>query len=129
MLNRLKQTAKERAAGIDGIGLFFGALLGANLGSLSEMSVNDYAVIVMLLAGAVVTIQTVVRSERRLYAAMVLALYVLIFASILLLPTLRPEGVPTVDLHKLLITLAIWIGLVVFFEYWPVSEPAKGADS
>ena len=116
-----QQTEREKRATVGALGLFFGALLGANLGTLNELPLKDYVMLVVLLVGAVTTIQISVASERRVQAFATVAVYVAIIASIYLFPGLRPHMAES-DLLKLLATLAIWLGMTVVVEATPSSE-------
>lgn len=53
------QRAETRAGAIDGLNLFFGALLGANLGTLDHIRLVEYVQLIVLLAGTVVTVRMV----------------------------------------------------------------------
>jgi hypothetical protein len=116
------QTRREKTGTIDGINLFFGALLGANLGTIGTLPLLEYAKLIMLLAGLVMTIRLVSVSERRWYALGTLALYVVLMSGVLFLPLLRPEGLATDDLHRLVATLAIWVTVTMAVELYPTSE-------
>ena len=123
----LKQTTKERAGTIDGLNLFFGALLGANLGTLDELDMEDYVKFTILLAGTVMALRMVSTSERRVYAIATAGLYAGLIFAILLIPSIQPSGLAEKDLHRLLATLGIWLGSVLLMELWPVkaSEAAQ----
>ena len=122
------QTEREKLGSVDGINLFFGALLGANLGTLGALPLHEYVKLIALLAGLVTTIRLVSISERRLYALATLALYVVIIAVILFLPATRPEGLATGDLHRLAATLAVWVGVTLLIEYYPTKTVRDPAD-
>ena len=122
-------TKGDRAGTIDGISLFFGALLGANLGTIAALPLYDYVKLILLLAGMVVAIRLVSTSERRWYALATLAVYVVIVAAILFLPALRPEGLAEGDLHRLVATLAVWLGVTMLVEFYPASEPVEKTEA
>jgi hypothetical protein len=121
-LGFLRNTAGGKAGAIDGLNLFFGALLGANLGTTQGMGLWDYFKIVVLLAGTVMVIRMISTSERRLYMLANVALYVVIMGGFLLVPTFQPRGVEVADLHRLAVTLAIWVSFVLLSEWIPVKE-------
>ena len=124
MREYLVQTQRERRGGIDGVNLFFGALLGANLGTLEQLPLYDYVKLIVLLAGTVVGLRMVSTSERRLYALLTLGLYVALVGVTLFSPLVRPIGLPEPALTRLGVTLAVWIGAVLLLEFWPVKKPA-----
>ena len=126
-----KQTRAEKIGSIDGFNLFFGALLGANLGTLGQMPLSDYVKLIALLAGTVAILRMVSTSDRRGYALVMLAIYVVLIASVLTNRDLRPEGMSLADLQRLGVTLAIWIVAVLAMEFTPIHaedpDPAASA--
>ena len=65
--------SKEGA--MDGLNLFFGALLGANLGTLEGLKLVSYVQLATLLAGTVMALRIVSTAERRGRAVIVLAVW------------------------------------------------------
>lgn len=124
MRDYLVQTQRERRGGVDGINLFFGALLGANLGTLEQLPLSDYVKLIALLAFTVVGLRMVSTSERRIYALLTLGIYVVLVGLILFLPMLRPKGLPEPAVTRLGATLAVWVCAVLLLEFWPVKKPA-----
>jgi len=122
-------TPGGKAGALDGLNLFFGALLGANLGTLDPLALDEYVKLVILLAGTVVTLRMVSTSERRLYVLAVLAFYAALLVGLVTIPGMQPEGMATGDLHRLVATLAVWVVFVLFSEFSPVREaPAPPSD-
>ena len=121
-----QQTEREKRGHVAGLGLFFGALLGANLGTLEAVPIGDYVKLIIILAGTVMTIRMMSTSEDRRQVVLLVLLYAVLIAALLLLPDVRPEGMPLADLHKLVVTLAIWIGCVLLLELSPVREEKRG---
>ncbi len=128
MKSLFTQTRREKAGNVDGINLFFGALLGANLGTTGTLPPMSYAQLVALLVGLVVTIRMVTVSERRRYAYGTLGAYVLLFAAVLLVPGLGIDGLGGADLDRLLLTLGIWVTATVLIDLFPVRDPPAAAD-
>ncbi len=123
-------TPGGKAGALDGLNLFFGALLGANLGTLDPLPLVEYVKLVILLAGTVVTLRMVSTSERRLYMLGVLAVYALLLVCLVTIPGMQPEGMATGDLHRLIATLAIWVLFVLLSEFSPVrDEPAPPPEA
>ena len=120
------QTEREKLGSVDGINLFFGALLGANLGTVEALPLEEYVKLVVLLVGLVATLRLVSVSERRRYALATLAFYVVVVAVILFLPATRPEGLPTADLHRLAATLSIWVATTMMIEFYPTKTTPEG---
>jgi hypothetical protein len=130
VLNRLlgleSQTRAEKSAAINGMNLFFGALIGANLGSLHEINLRDYLLIAIIVCMIVLYIQVVpVTRQRWKYLVqlglMVAGLYVLL---------LHPLGAdlfrerPRPSPH-IFITICLWLASVASVEFRPLArEPA-----
>jgi hypothetical protein len=128
MRRYLLLTSRERAGTIDGVNLFFGALLGANLGTLNSLTLRQYTSFILFLAGTVMALRMISTSERRGFAVGFVAAYAVLIVAMWNIPALQPRGLPEADLHRTLATLAIWIGTIVLQEFAPVLEdPAEAA--
>jgi hypothetical protein len=125
MRDFFRNTAGGKAGSIDGLNLFFGALLGANLGTIQGMALFDYFKVIVLLAGTVMVIRMVSTSERRVYMLVNVVLYVVLIGGFLLVPMFQPKGVATVDLQRIAITLGVWVTLVLASELMPMREAAN----
>ena len=112
----LTQGRGRREGAIDGLNLFFGALLGANLGTLDGLKLVTYVQLVTLLAGTVMALRVACTAEKRAPALAVLALYVALLIALVKLPGLQPAGLATEDLHRLAATLALWVTFVIVLE-------------
>jgi hypothetical protein len=115
----LRQTESSKVGGLDGLNLFFGALLGANLGTVERIPLFDYVKLVILLAGTVMTIRIISTSKQRRYAFGLAALYAVLIASMFFSEDLRPEGMTPEEVNRLLATLAIWMVFVLAVELTP----------
>ena len=122
-----RNTPGGKAGTIDGLNLFFGALLGANLGTMQGLALYDYIKIIVLLAGTVIVIRLVSTSERKMYVAANVLLYIALIGALLFYPAFQPKGVDAADLHRLGATLAIWFALVLSSELLPAD--AHEADA
>ncbi|TMJ19941.1 MAG: hypothetical protein E6G92_09335 [Alphaproteobacteria bacterium] len=116
----MSQTPREKVAMADGIGLFFGALLGANLGTLGGLSLYDYGVVIFVLACTVIALRMFSTSERRGYAYTLLATYAGVIAYVLYYQ--RPAGLAPADAARMMVTLGIWLAAVVFVELHPTRD-------
>src|SRR5215213_4423554 len=125
MRKLFRNTAGGKAGAIDGLNLFFGALLGANLGTMQGMALFDYFKIVVLLAGTVMVLRMLSTSERRFYMFVNVLLYIGLMGAFLFLPRFQPKGVPATDLHRLGITLGVWLVLVLVSELIPTRDPKE----
>jgi hypothetical protein len=117
-----QSTPGGKAGAIDGLNLFFGALLGANLGTIDALPLWEYFKLVVLLAGTVMTLRMLSTSERRGYMLFTTGLYVLLLGAVLYVPRLQPKGMSPESLQRLVVTLAVWIAFVVASELTPVRE-------
>ena len=115
-------TPGGKAGAIDGLNLFFGALLGANLGTLGHLPLFEYVKLIFLLAATVMALRMVSTSERRLYMLVVLGAYAVLLAGMATLPALQPKGLALDDLYRLIATLAVWVFFVLGTELSPVRE-------
>ena len=122
MRDFFRSTSGGKFGSIDGLNLFFGALLGANLGTIQGMALFDYFKIIVLLAGTVVVIRMLSTSERRVYMLVNVALYVILMGGLLLIPRFQPKGVDPKDLQRIAITLGVWVAFVLVAELIPVRD-------
>lgn len=113
----ITQTPREKTATVDGISLFFGALLGANLGTLDGLGLYDYGTVIFILACTVMTLRLFSTSERRGFALAMLALYVAVIVVFLVFQ--RPAGLAAADAERLMVTLGVWLGAVILVELYP----------
>lgn len=115
-------TEGGKSGAIDGLNLFFGALLGANLGTLDRMPLPEYVKLVVLLAGTVMALRMISTSERRSYMLAVIGAYALLMVALVTIPAFRPKGMAVEDLHRLVATLAVWVTFVLVSELSPVRK-------
>jgi hypothetical protein len=126
-MRRFFTTSRGRREGaLDGLNLFFGALLGANLGTLDGLRLVSYVQLVTLLAGTVMALRVVSLSERLGRALVVLALYAALLVMLATVPAVHPAGMELGDLHKLIATLALWVTFVMMIEL--VSRKTAAAE-
>jgi hypothetical protein len=115
-----RNTEGGKAGAVDGLNLFFGALLGANLGTMQSLGLYEYIQLIVLLAGTVMVLRMISTSERRGYMLAVLGVYVLLIGTMLMVPDVQPKGMSKGDLHRLVATLAVWVLFVLGTELSPV---------
>jgi hypothetical protein len=125
MRSWFRNTPGGKAGAVDGLNLFFGALLGANLGTIQGMTLVDYIKLVVLLAGTVMVLRMLSTSERRGQIFVTLGIYALLIAGMLTVPTLQPKGVAQPDLQRLVATLAIWVAFVLGAELSPMQQESR----
>lgn len=119
------QSPEERTATRNALSLFFGALIGANLGSLEALPLIDYTVITVAVGGVVFYMQLVPVAEKRwlavLNAALLLGALYLLLLTPLGLQMLAGGATPK---PHLFVTLCLWIGLTFLTELRPVRRQA-----
>ena len=118
----------RKTAAMDGLNLFFGALLGANLGTFEGLKLVHYLMMIALLAGMVMALRMFSTGEERRRVLILLGVYALLLVGVLVSPGLRPEGLSDEDLNRLLATMAVWIGLALAIELSPVREEAPAVE-
>jgi hypothetical protein len=122
MKNVFRYTAGEKAGSVDGLNLFFGALLGANLGTMQALPLGEYGKLVVLLAGTVMVLRMVSTSQRRWKVFAMIVVYVALVGANFFLPAFKPKGLPDRDIFKLAATLGIWLVFVVVAEFLPTQD-------
>ena len=123
MKHLFRNTPGGKTGAIDGLNLFFGALLGANLGTMQALDLPQYIELVVLLAGTVMVLRMLSTSERRTYMLVLVGIYIAIIATLLVF--LPPKGLHAADLHRLTVTLAIWVACILGAELSPVHDESK----
>jgi len=120
--NFFRNTQGEKIGSVDGLNLFFGALLGANLGTMQALPFGEYVKLVVLLAGTVIVLRMISTSDRRAKVFGLVAIYVALVGANFFLPTFKPKGMPDRDLYKLVATLGIWLLFILMAELTPTRE-------
>jgi hypothetical protein len=121
----IAQSDNERRAAFAGVNLFFGVLLGANLGSINSIPIEDYVKLVILLSGSVMALYTIAVSTRpRLIWTLVLV-YGALLALTVAVPDLRPVGMEA-EMERIIATLAIWLSCLVLVRLTPeAAQPVE----
>ena len=112
--------AEEYRASIQGLNLFFGAIIGVSFASAESLPVRDYAALLFLTAAIVMIILIVSNTRRRIYSVVQL---VAVMAGAWVVLVRRPfiEGIPP----SLFPTLAIWSLLAALTEFTPREKDAR----
>ena len=118
----LTYSDEERRATMVGVNLFFGALMGANLGVTERLPLGDYAQLVVLLCGMITGMFTIVVSQRRSVVivtsgAIAVILGMIVLSAVDLVP---PDAVA--DLHRIIVTLLIWLAFIVAVKLTPAAK-------
>lgn len=121
-----RQTLAEKRAAYNGTNLFFGALIGANLGALERLVLNDYLLLVVVVALIVLYLQLAPVARRR--GQRLVELLVVTGGLYFLLMTesglAHFESDPKPGPH-IFYTIALWMLSLVSIEVRPVERPGR----
>jgi len=112
----------EYNANLNGLGIFFGAVLGFVMASTENLTNKDYVLVLFTTAAIVITILYISSSKHRILYS------ILAFAFIAVLPYILGIMVsPGAQLPpKLQPTLAVWLAMTLIVEFNPRDrEPDK----
>ena len=110
----------EYHASINGLNIFFGAVLGVVMAGTESLKSWDFAFVLLLTAATIVAILNISTSSRRAIYAVLAA--VAIFFLPWLMERLISDGAALPD--KLQPTLAVWTAMTVAIEFAPREKPA-----
>lgn len=117
-----EQTEGEKQAAINGTSLFFGALIGANLGTSSSMTLRDYALVIALICLIVLYIHLAPVARQRWSSLAHLVALVFGLYGMLIHEAGRSvfEG-PRPSAH-IFVTVCFWLASIAFIELRPVTR-------
>ena len=123
-LQSIRMSEGEYRANLNGMNIFFGAVLGVVMSRADGLAPWPFAVVLVLTAGMVVSILYVSSSRRRWMYAVLTA--VAIYALPVVIKDVSEVTLPP----NLRTTLAVWLGMVLFVELTPRvrSEERAGDD-
>jgi hypothetical protein len=109
-----KMSVGEYQATLNGLNMFFGAVMGFVLTGTEALSSFQFGVILMMLAGVVISIPYIASSRHRVAYSIYALVAALAFPELVEV-TLRTEArVP----HKIRPTLLVWTVMTIFVEFW-----------
>jgi hypothetical protein len=121
-----RQTLAERRAASNGTNLFFGALIGANLGALERLAIDDYLLLILVVALIVLYLQLAPVARRRwqrlfeLLAATGGLYFLLMTEAGLAVFESDPKPGP-----HLFYTIPLWLVSLLMIELRPVERSAR----
>ncbi|WP_431256875.1 hypothetical protein ACQ86G_19530 [Roseateles chitinivorans] len=125
-----RMSSGEYQANLNGMNMFFGAVLGFVLSGTEKLNAWQFGVLLTSLAGVVVTVLYISSSRHRLAYSLLALFYAATFPEIMGLLLRSPEPIP----DKIRPTLLVWIGMTVLVEFWarerndaPVGSPLEDA--
>ncbi len=111
LTNSLAASPDEHRANLNGLNMFFGAVLGFVITGIEQIEGIQFAVVLALCSAIVMCILYVSASRNRWIWAAVAAVF------ILAIPRFMPDGMAAPQ--KLQPTFAVWLLLTVFVEVSP----------
>jgi drug/metabolite transporter (DMT)-like permease len=122
LLSIFSQTASERAAYRSALALFFGALLGVNLGLLEGLPLRQYLTAVAILAGVVMGLQLVSHARNRAYALAAILGYAAILVYVYQIRSRLFPGLDDMAVDRLFATIGMWLASMLIVEATPLIE-------
>ena len=117
-----RMTLGEYRANLNGLGIFFGAVLGFVMAGTETLGPLDFAVTLFVTASVVITILYVSSSPHRLTYAILAALFIAALPH--MLGHLLSAGAKIPD--HLQPTLAVWLAITLLVEFLPRERAAAG---
>ena len=121
------QTLAEKRAALNGVSLFFGALIGANLGMTTGMPLRDYALIVAVVCTLILYLYIAPVARRRLSAVVIL----LALLGGLYLLLIHDLGAAAFDGARpsphIFVTICFWVASTLVVELRPIEESLAGS--
>ena len=121
MISRLIERAKvgrmstgEYQANLNGMNMFFGAVLGFVLSGTEKLNAWQFGVLLASLASVVITVLYISSSKHRLMYSLLALFYSATFPELMNLMLRSHDIVP----DKVRPTLLVWIMMTVMVEFW-----------
>lgn len=70
--NTFKLTQREYEATINALNIFFGAIIGVSLGNITEIPLDDYVILLVIISALVSSILLVTYTHRRIWNSIML---------------------------------------------------------
>lgn len=118
-----RMSTGEYQANLNGMNMFFGAVLGFVLSGTEKLNAWQFGVMLMSLAGIVITVLYISSSKHRLAYALLAVFYAATFPEAMDLILRSHDIVP----DKVRPTLLVWIVMTISVEFWAREKP-KAAD-
>ena len=119
MRNFFRMTESERRSQFQALNLFFGALLGANLGVLMDLPPGEYLRLVVMLAASVAVLQFAFASRRLIYAGLLVVAYAG-FITISIVDPSAGEAAFAPYMLKIGTTMGVWLLALLVIRLTPV---------
>ncbi len=118
-----RMTDEEYRANLNGINIFFGAVLGFVLAGTETLETAGFTLVLVLCSAIVISILYISSSKRRLVYFVYTAVGIACLPQVVAL--IGPAG--TTLPPKLMPTLAVWTAMTAFVEFAPRARPEDTA--
>lgn len=118
-----RMSSGEYQANLNGMNMFFGAVLGFVLSGTEKLQAWQFGVLLAMLAGVVITVLYISSSRYRLGYALLAIFYAVILPDAMDLMLHSKDTVP----DKVRPTLLVWIGMTIMVEFWAREKPRADA--
>ena len=119
LVNYGKISNREYQAYLNGLNIVFGAVLGFVLAGTENLSSLEFGVLLMILAGAVVSILYISSSHHRIAYSIIALLIAYFFPELVEYALEAPDAIS----EKTRPTLVVWTLISIFVEFWPRNKP------
>jgi drug/metabolite transporter (DMT)-like permease len=109
-----RMSSGEYQANLNGMNMFFGAVLGFVLSGTEKLSAWQFGVLLTGLAGVVITVLYISSSKHRLAYSLLALFYAATFPEMMDLMLRSHDLVP----DKVRPTLLVWISMTIAVEFW-----------
>ncbi len=114
-----KMSHLEYKAMLNGLNIFFGAVLGFVLAGTENLSSLEFGVMLSILATAVILILYISSSKHRILYS-IFALIIALLAPDMIEGALKIQGAIS---EKVQPTLVVWALMTIVVEFWPQNKP------
>jgi len=121
-------THDEYKANINGLNIFFGAILGVVMADANISSALEYSISLVVIASFIIMLLYINVSEHRLLYA-VSAVLILLVVWFKIYQGGQFASIDNAWLEqRLLPTLSVWLGMIVVVEFYPKSSSGTSKD-
>ncbi|MGX5732125.1 hypothetical protein ACWKWK_16530 [Pseudoxanthomonas beigongshangi] len=118
-----KMSSGEYQANLNGLNMFFGAVLGLVLTGTEKLDAWQFGVLLFCLAGNVITILFISSSRNRVSYAVFALVNALLFPKVMGFLLRGPDLVP----DKIQPTLLVWTVMTIVVEFWARQKEPEAA--
>lgn len=118
-----RMSTGEYQANLNGLNMFFGAVLGLVLTGTEKLDAWQFGVLLFCLAGNVITILFISSSRNRVSYAVFALVNALLFPYVMGLLLRAPDLVP----DKIQPTLLVWTVMTIVVEFWARQKDPEAA--